>query len=576
MKILCVTHASRHFMEARASLNALGQRFAPGRLDALPPFASLPGVKKSVPYDGALTLWRLCEDDCCRPEFLARYDPGYKVQFADFAGDRLLVVGSDRLEVLDPDLKVVQTITDPWLAGCHTVHADDGGCAWVTSAPANAVLKIDIAAGRVIRRLPMPAQYGIGYALSESDDIKEHYPPTDLQPTHVNCAVPTAQGLLVTLWIPGAAGFLSEDGSYREVFSGFRGCHGARLDKDTGELYFADSAAGLLWFLDPARGSVQGRVRLATDWLHDCVQVSERLFAAALADDNAVQIIDRKTGEARHHIPCQEFGRSAMFVNAREVAPAWERLAGRRSPLATEASRPLPLPDPADEFFWLRTAYWQGLSHDTRAFAVPDGLRFENLLLSLPLELQPGTYSLQARIACSAGGVSCGISAVGLDDWLVQYHFDPAVSFRTAAFSLDRQTAVQVAVSARTPEGGAIRGRIEALELHALSPGADIAPGQVLAGKQEMERLRRELEERYEALVLRDREINRRDQEINRRDQEISRRDQEINRREELLRESNDRWLAEVERRDHMISELNDRLSDELRYRIKFWKRSGD
>ena len=113
----------------------------------------------------------------------------------------------DRLEILDTRLRAVKTITDPWIAGGHTVYPDADGCVWLSSAPANAALKVDLQSGKIVKRIKMPQQYGRGYQLDPKDDVRKHLIPTDLQATHINSAYPIADGLLVTLWIPGVVGY---------------------------------------------------------------------------------------------------------------------------------------------------------------------------------------------------------------------------------------------------------------------------------------------------------------------------------------------------------------------------------
>ena len=146
MKFLCLTHSSRKFFAADSSFNTLEMRFSDkARLDDLPPMETFPGVDQAVPYDGALSVWRI--DRSGRGvslAFLFQYAPGYKVQSAAFHEDHLIVYGSDRLEVLDVDLNLVRTIRHPLMVGGHTVFIDNDGHAVVTSAPANSVFRLDL------------------------------------------------------------------------------------------------------------------------------------------------------------------------------------------------------------------------------------------------------------------------------------------------------------------------------------------------------------------------------------------------------------------------------------------------
>jgi len=100
MKIICVTHSDRFFVEERASLNMLEKRFPAARLKNLPPIESIPPYGQAVPYSGKLTFWHYDKDNE-KLVFLKTYESVAKIQFATFNGNRLLVLCSDRLEVVN-------------------------------------------------------------------------------------------------------------------------------------------------------------------------------------------------------------------------------------------------------------------------------------------------------------------------------------------------------------------------------------------------------------------------------------------------------------------------------------------
>lgn len=327
MKVLCVTHSSRPFEQTCSSLNSIERRFPPGRLQALPPLDSLGSVQAAMPYSGRLTLWRL--DDCPRLEFLRAYDPDYKVQSAVFAGDALVVCGFDRVEILDTDFKPRRTVRDNWIAGGHTAFMDAEGSLWCVSAAANAILRVDIERGEVVERIRMPPRYGTGYPVRLTDDLRAHFVPIDLQPAHVNCAVPTPAGVLVTMWIPGAVGLYDADRRYREIVHGLRGCHGGRLTSDGRQLYVTDSSAALIWFFNLDDGRVVRRLRIDDSaWVHDSELIADRLLAVSIADRNEVRLVDLGSGETLFRQDCSPFGESAMFVTCCEVSPAWHTRLG--------------------------------------------------------------------------------------------------------------------------------------------------------------------------------------------------------------------------------------------------------
>jgi hypothetical protein len=325
MKILCVTHSSRPFFEPRCTLNALEIRFPPERLDDLPPFESLDPLSKAIPYSGSVTFWEIVgEKGALELKLLRHYDPGYKIQTVAFVGERLVVHGADRIEILTPGFAVENIFHHPLLACGHTVYpaSGSGDDFWVSSAPANAALRLDVKSGELLERRDVPETYGKGYPVSEDTDFYAHYIPTDYQATHLNSALPCGDDLLVTLWIPGVVGFLGPEGEWREVVSGYRGCHGARLIQGK-DIMLTDSAAGLVWFLDPESGSVRRRMDFNSRWLHDAEYLGDGLVAGTVCDENVIRFVEQNSGEIVLEEDCHRFGESVMFVNAYEVSGAW-------------------------------------------------------------------------------------------------------------------------------------------------------------------------------------------------------------------------------------------------------------
>ena len=452
MKVLCVTHSSRPFFEARASLNALERRFKANRFEQLPPFESLPGVDTAVPFSGGLSLWRIDEQKNYHLEFLRMYNPGYKIQFATFHNDCLLVYGADRLEVLDTKFQVVKTITDPWLAGGHTVFVDKAGYAWVTSAPANAVLKIDLDQGQVIERITIPERYGRSYNLSPKDNLLQHYVSTDLQPTHVNCAYPLKNGLLVTLLIPGVVGFFDQTRNYREIAHGFRGCHSAKPVGDSNEIYLTDSPSGLVWFFNFETGSITGRFHIESNWLHDADQITGSIFAVALGDENEVQIFDKSTGEVLQRVDCSRFGQSVMFINTCEVSQPWQKvLQPETLPVQPIDLSQLSLgfnmvPPLANRNQWL-------LNTETKTKAglllqSEQSLNYEYLLTGTELHLPCGDYAFEGEIVCHKGAIALGLVDQVSDKWISTLTFDSVNSFRREILSLVEPATLKVILTA--------------------------------------------------------------------------------------------------------------------------------
>ncbi len=313
--LLTLTHSSRTTNLARCSVQFLTRRFGdPGRLRDLPPLATFGPAE--VLYSGAVSFYRVVRE----PKGRVRLDSlgairhrdrlQHVVRYAENGADELLAGFENRLErwrlrapldglrrLTPADVAVVRRYEHPHLVGLHTVEPlEDGRVALACSAP-DAVLVLDLASGEVERTLRLPAAlYGTGYGL-EGADLRRHAIPDERQTTHVNAAHRAgASGLVVSTLIQGAIGqFDLKSGAYEELCRGFVGCHGARVSAE-GEVYFADSAAGLLVFLT-ADGRVARRFATGSRWLHDVQQIAGSVYAFALADRNELQLHDVATGE---------------------------------------------------------------------------------------------------------------------------------------------------------------------------------------------------------------------------------------------------------------------------------------
>ncbi len=475
--ILCVTHSSRRFVEARCSINALEQRFgASKKAKTPPPFETLNNVHDAVQFSGALSLWQY-HPESRKLTYLKKYDPGYKIQSAAFSGDHLLVYGHDRLEVLDRDFKVVNTIKDRWLAGGHTVYFDADGHAWITSAASNAIMKVDVAAGRVVERIAMPAQYGRPYDLTPEHDVREHFIPTDHQPTHVNCAFPAGDHVYVTLWVPGVVGCFDRQRNYRELVHGFRGCHGGKIDRATGDLYLTDSPSGIIWFFDVNTGAIRKRLRLDSLWLHDAEQVDGDVFAAGLSDKNELLLIDTKTGDIIHQADCASLGQSVMFVSTHSVDRAWmEKLsAGRHDARpAGEVLGPNLLPplERKKNPLWLNPDVAMH-SEGSLTFASAKPLKFEYLFEGAHIKLSAGEYVLSGQVTCRQGGLAIGLLDKKTGTWVTQMMFDHLTHTNQQRLTLDSDAVVRCAITAyNSMEPTAIASVIQDMALRKVMTGA--------------------------------------------------------------------------------------------------------
>lgn len=337
--ILALTHSSRRTNLARCSAEFLRLRFGdPERLRNLPAFETLPPPEPL--YCGSASFFRVGENEegRLRLDPLGRIKDAEKIQCATLLGETDLLVGYEqrveRWRLPEPlgalpridraSCAVAGRYEHPHLAGLHTVEPLSAGRAVLSCSAADALLVLDLESGEVERTLRMPAAfYGQGYPLTPDMDLRRHYVDDEGQTTHVNQGWPFDGGrrVLVSTLIQGAIGvFDLATGEYEELARGFVGCHGARVSGE-GEIYFADSTAGHLVFLD-RRGRVARRFDAGSRWLHDVQQIAGSVYAFALADANELQVwdIDREERLARRRFftwPCERF-----FGLARRV-PYW-------------------------------------------------------------------------------------------------------------------------------------------------------------------------------------------------------------------------------------------------------------
>jgi len=341
---LALTHSSRRTNLSRCSVQFLTRRFSdPERLGRLPPFESLPPPEPL--YCGAASFLAILEDGRGRLHFrpagsLRHRD---KVQHAVLVDeDRLLIGFEQRVErwsIVRADgeeprlrpginarasqkspLKGTQSVgftrlfsrspgiyaragertaatacyEHPLLAGLHTVASLPRSRVLLSCSASDALLILHLETGEVEKVLRMPADlYGRNYDLDATTDLRRHYVGDEQQTTHVNAAHPFDGGrrAVVSTLIQGAVGvFDLETGAYEEIARGFVGCHGARVSAE-GEVYFADSTAGHLVFLD-GRGRVARRFDAGSRWLHDVQQIRGSVYAFALADANELRVWD--------------------------------------------------------------------------------------------------------------------------------------------------------------------------------------------------------------------------------------------------------------------------------------------
>lgn len=311
--LLLVSHSTRPVEPGRCDQGFLKRRYAsPQRLSNLPPFESLPSVDSFNVRYGAISLFRVVKGrEGIRLVHMSRCTMVHKVQHALALGDRqLLLCFEDHLALFRTDdslmrmrgninrrMTRVKTFRHPLFAGLHNTVSIDGARVAISASAPDAVLILNIVSGEIEQMLRMPEErYGCNYPIDLDTDVNSHYISNDLQTTHVNTvSVDSSGGLLVTALIPGAVGrFDRRSGDYTEITKGFVGCHGARGLADGGS-YFADSSNGRLVFID-SDGGVSAQIELGCCWLHDVQLLGNGLFACAVADRNAIVVVDVEQG----------------------------------------------------------------------------------------------------------------------------------------------------------------------------------------------------------------------------------------------------------------------------------------
>jgi hypothetical protein len=337
--ILTLTHSSRTTNLDRCSVQFLSRRFGePERLRDLPPLASLKPARAL--YSGAVSFHGvLAEGGRVRLQAVGQVRRRERVQHAVFLGDDDLLVGfENRLErwrlrapprpgeawrLAAGGITVAWRFEHPLLVGLHTIEPLADGRVALSCSAADAVLLLDLARGEVERVLRLPAAlYGQGYELDATADLRRHAIPDEAQTTHVNAAHRAGDArLVVSTLIQGAIGcFDLASGAYEELCRGFVGCHGARLSAE-GEVYFADSAGGMLVFLTP-RGGIARRFAVPSRWLHDVQQIAGTLYAFALADRNELRVYNVASGELHWRQHFLSWPLPGLFRTAR-LLPGW-------------------------------------------------------------------------------------------------------------------------------------------------------------------------------------------------------------------------------------------------------------
>ena len=470
MKVLITTHSSRFFDSSRANLNSLNIRFDARSFDNLPDIGSFGPWNEAIALQGKIAFWRIdynCEKRVSA-KLLACIEPAFNPQSACFVGDVFLVAGPDRIMRFGPGFESLDPIVDNWIAGTHTVRKARDDTIWVTSAPANAVLRIDPMSGSVLERVVMPARYGAGYQVTPDDNLRKHFIPLEYQPTHINSAWPIGDEVLVTLFVPGAVGLFDKERSYREIFSGLRGCHGARLHPQTGHIYVTDSPGGFVWYIERESGRVLKRLDFHSRWLHDAELLDKGVLLGMVSDQNMLHFMDEATGECLETIKCDGLGRSALFSQVAEVPQSWVDTLSPRDGEETSAEARFEMHEDLMPLLLDKSnlAWRQG--HIRPLFEVQDKgpKRYEYIMVAAKQLINRGTYRLSCNVQCFEGGVTVGLVDARTGDWIAQCQCDAYRSEDWVDFTHGRSGYVSLVVAAcNVKEIGPVHALVESIQL---------------------------------------------------------------------------------------------------------------
>ncbi len=472
---LCVTHSSRPMDFSQCSLNFLTARFASAdRLSNPPPIDSLPG-SASPSYVGNVTIWNF-KDDLCEPPTVTHFlEKAWKAQHAIISGDELLICGTDFLEICDLQGRTLSRKSDPWFAGGHTVFPCGENKVAATCSASDAVLVFDLATDEVTAlRIPAP-HYGHNYDLPRTADLRAHYIPNDLQRTHINCAVPFDDGFLISMLIPGAIGHLKHDGRYREIASGFVGCHGVRTRPGLDGFFFSDSCTGTMVEMDP-NGRVRRRFSVDSKWLHDCEWLADDLYLFSLSDANRIELWDVGSKTLVWDLDMDAHGKSVQFLSfsgARRIrlAPQREFPESCSAPalhLVDEELAPISIPDdavPIPGAVSIQSArtypHWAGSSivregNGTRITTPSDQWAYA---AEIPLDTShirnnTDALHLHVRLVVSTGSIGIGILAEDGRSFLVEELVDQTIASSDIYLTCDPTKALRSIMIRNAALGG--------------------------------------------------------------------------------------------------------------------------
>lgn len=323
--LICVSHTSRTWDWSRCERAYLRERYAkPGRLENLPAFETLAPCGGPFAYYGGASIFCLeVSEDAVRLYPRRLFDSEFKLSHMAVVGGRLVLCFLTFLYVLDDlsqpveDLDLLNGpghISDPWFGGLQTVFAADGDLCIVSASWSDAVLWVDVARKKVVRRWRLPGEiYGRNYDLTAEMSVHDHYIFNDIQLGHINCASPCGDGrCVISVLGQGDIGLVDADGGFHLLATGHVGCHGARPAADGSHFYFSDSCDGRLLRIDG--DTVNSVARTDSKWLHDAMEIGPDLHLLALGDLNRLALHDARQGSVVAEWFMGELGENVQFL----------------------------------------------------------------------------------------------------------------------------------------------------------------------------------------------------------------------------------------------------------------------
>jgi len=312
---ICITHSPRTLVFSRSSLPFLKKRYESSkRLRNLGEFNDLT-EKNSPDWTNNISVWKLDRKKLAI-KFVKFLERDYTANHAIIDKDNLLICGNTFFEKFNLKSKKSHYFSHNWFAGGHTIYKDPKTkqlC--ISCSSSDAILFFNPRNKKFTKTLRMPEKlYGHNYDLKPTDDVRKHYINNDTQLTHLNCCYPCNKGYITTSFIQGAIGLFDFKNNYRELTSGFLGCHGGRTRKGLNGFYFSDSPSGCLYEMSWG-GKILRKFCVESKWLHDTQWIKDNIYLFSLSDFNCMQLWDIEKGVMLWNMDVSDYGKTSLLIS---------------------------------------------------------------------------------------------------------------------------------------------------------------------------------------------------------------------------------------------------------------------